>query len=301
MHRTLRFGNRIASCAWPCILVLPLLLLGARPTLAQEEPYFVVDNHHLQEPGTLEIGHYSVTGDPKNGNRYVGSELQLEYRLQHWWASELDFDYQTTFNDSTLFTGYAWANRFKILPSNHRLNPVIYLAWEDENGADKSISEIEGHSGESSLTVPNALAERIHEHEIESKLILSHDRNGWDFVGNILADKDLNGPPWEFGYALAISRPLSTRDSEEPCNFCRRKLTPGLELYGGLGDRHSFGLRDTEQYVAPEISWALRGGIALKSSVNLGLNSQSQHVFFHFAVTYAVPGFGHRMRKWFRP
>lgn len=292
--RITRLGIGFAK-GWAVLMILTYLA-GADPLRAQEEPYFVVDNHHLQEAGTLEIANYSVAGEPQMGSRYLGSEFELEYRFEPRWASELDLQYQTTFGDSTIFTGYTWANRFRLLPSNHWINPVLFVAWEDANGADKSIAEIEGSGSEADFTDKNAVARETREHEIETKLILSRDKNGWDFSGNVLAAKELRDTPWQFGYALGLSRPLSTADSERQCDFCRRSITPGLELYGGLGDADRFGFHDTVQYIAPEISWELRSGFAVKMSPNFGLTHASQHGMLHFALIWGFPHFGRRVR-----
>jgi hypothetical protein len=283
---------------WALLMMLTCFAI-AQPLRAQEEPYFVVDNHHLQEAGTLEIANYSVAGDPAIGSRYLGSEFELEYRFQPRWASELDLQYQTTFGDSTIFTGYTWANRIRLLPRNHWVNPVLFLAWEDANGADKSIAEIEGRGTEADFTDRNALAAKTREHEIETKLILSRDQNGWDFSGNVLAAKELRDEPWQFGYALGVSRPLSIADSEDKCDFCRRNINPGLELYGGLGDANAFGFHDTAQYIAPEVSWEFRNGFALKISPSFGMTHTGQHGMLHFALIWGFPHFGRRVRSLF--
>ena len=57
--------------------------------------------------------------------------------------------------------------------------------------------------------------------------------------------------PWEFGYALGVSRPLALAASSKRCVFCRENFAAGVELYGGLGDLDEFGLKDTSHYLAP--------------------------------------------------
>ncbi len=103
------------------LLVAVLVAAAARGANAQEDTYFVTEHHHLHEAGNLGISNYSVLGAPKEGNQYLGSQIEFEYRLTKWWATEVQVDGQTTWNDSTIFIGYSWTNKFKIFPSNRWL------------------------------------------------------------------------------------------------------------------------------------------------------------------------------------
>jgi hypothetical protein len=281
------------------ILVTVSLLLGTPASRAQEEPYFVADSHHLLEPGDLEFSNSYVSGIMKRGREFTGGEFQLEYRLRKWWVTEIGLDGQSTLHESTIFTGYSWVNRFRPFPGNHWVNPVLSVGWEDTNAADKTIAEIEGHGEEANYSMPNDQARKIREREIETKLILSRDHKGCNLTGNVLAAKELGAVPWQFGYALGVSRPLSTKDADEPCNFCLRRVSPGIEFYGGLGDAHHFGLHDTSHYAGPAIAWELSNGVAFKASANFGLTPDSQRTLIHFAVVYGIPGFGRRVRSLF--
>ena len=40
---------------------------------------------------------------------------------------------QHTSNDSTIFTGFRWENRFRPLLHDHFINPVLYLEYENLN------------------------------------------------------------------------------------------------------------------------------------------------------------------------
>jgi hypothetical protein len=51
---------------------------------------------------------------------------------------------QTTPDQSTLFTGFRWENRFRMLMRDHLINPVFYVEFEDTNGADKTLKEVLG-------------------------------------------------------------------------------------------------------------------------------------------------------------
>jgi hypothetical protein len=77
---------------------------------------------------------------------------------------------------------------------------------------------------------------------MELKLIVGSNFRGWNLSENFIAEKNLNGNPWEFGYAWAVSRPLGLAVKANACSFCREKFQAGLEMYGGLGDASNFGL-----------------------------------------------------------
>lgn len=282
------------------IALLLLIVMIGRSGATQEDPYFVTDHHHLPEAGALGMANYSVAGVPKQGHGFLGSEIEFEYRAAKWWATTLELHGQTTFGESTIFTGYTWSNKFKLASEGRlSLNPVFVVSWEDASAADKCVAEIEGHSSFNDFAIPNGVARPEREHEIETRLILSRDHRGWNFAGNILAAKDLSGEPWQFGYSLAFSRPFSTAKSSRSCNVCRRAFSAGMEFYGGLGDAHQFGLSQTSHYLGPAISWELANGIAFKAAPNFGLTQQSQRVFVHFAVIYDIPDFKKRVGEWF--
>lgn len=282
------------------LLLMPVLLVFAVPIAkTQETPYFVTDHHHLPEAGTLGMASYNVGGVPKAGNGFIGSILEFEYRPVKWWATEVQLEGQTTFGESTVFTGYTWVNKFKLAPKNRWINSVLTIGWEDSNAASKSIVEIEGHSARDDFAIPNNVARQIREHEIESKLILSRDYRGWNFAGNIIGVKDLSGEPWQFGYSLGTNRAFSTSGEKSLCPLCRKSFAAGLELYGGLGDAHSFGLQDTAHYLGPVLSWQPREGFAIKAGPHFGLTPQSQRALIHFAVIYDIPEFGTRVKQVF--
>ena len=281
------------------LLAALFMVAAARKANAQEDTYFVTEHHHLHEAGNLGISNYSVLGAPKKGNEFLGSQMELEYRITAFWATEVQVDGQTTRNDSTIFTGYSWTNKFKLFPSNRWLNSAFVVSWEDGNAADKCIAEIEGHGSEEDFALSNSVTRKIHEHEVEMKLIVSRDHKGWNFAGNVMAAKDLAGEPWEFGYSLGTSRPLSTAEKDRHCVFCRRSISAGVEFYGGLGDARSFGLQNTPQYLGPEMSWKLSERLAIKAGPHFGLTRSSQHVLVHFGVVYDIPDFNKQMTELF--
>jgi hypothetical protein len=274
-----------------CALLLVAIAL-ALPARAQES-YFVTYSHQMEEPGNLEIATKSVIASPKSADAFIGNALELEYGVKAWWTTELYLDGQSTANQSSIFTGFRWENRIRPLLREHWVNPVLYVEFEDTS-ADKSLLEVVGHDGVSHFSGRNDRSER--EREAELRLILSSNLKGWNFSENAIAAKNLADDPWEFGYALGVSRPLSLKASALTCNFCRENFTAGAELYGGLGERYSFGLRDTSQYLAPVLQWQLPNGPAMKISPGFGLNENSNRFLLRFGISYEIEQIVSRLR-----
>jgi len=275
---------------WRCALVACGLLLGFLPrAAAQEPPYFVTYSSALEEPGNLEISLKNTQAAPPNANAFLGSALEFEYGVKGWWTTEFYLDGQATKNDSTIFTGFRWENRFRPLLREHFINPVLYVEYENTNRADRSLLEIVGHDSIADLAIPNAAARQEIEREMELKLILSTNTHGWNFSENFIAEKDLNeSEPWEFGYALGASRPLSLISGGKTCFFCRENFAVGAELYGGLGTTDGFGWKATSQYLGPTVSFDIPRGPTILFSPQFGLNDNSAHVLYRFSVSYEV-------------
>jgi hypothetical protein len=278
------------------VLIFPVLCC---PLKAQENPYFVTYDHNLEEPGNLEVEYFSTFSTQSAGNNFHSFWTEFEYGVKAWWTTEFYLDAQTTFHDSTVYTGFKWENRFRVLKHEHWINPVLYAEFEDINGADKTLKEVVGHDGESDYAILNGEARREHNREIELKLILSSNTKGWNFSENIITEKNLSNQPWEFGYALAASRPLALKASAKRCNFCRQNFIVGAELYGGLGDRHSFGLRDTSHYLAPVAGWNLPSGWTLRLSPGFGLNDNSHQFLLRWGISREISGFDQMVRRLF--
>jgi hypothetical protein len=267
------------------------LLFFSLSSPAQESPYIVAYDHYLEEPGNLEIAYFSSFGTQRGGNDYHAFWMEFEYGATAWWTTELYLDGQTTFNDSTMFTGFRWENRFRPLKREHFINPVLYVEYENISGADKIRKEIEGHDVEADSLDPNAILRQEHQHELEFKLLLSSTHKGWNFVENTIATKNLSNAPWEFGYAIGASRPLALKASAKRCSFCRENFIAGVEMYGGLGDRYSFGLHDTSHYLAPVIAWNLPAGWTLRASSGFGLNDNSSRFLLRWGLSREITGF----------
>src|SRR5712691_5406208 len=134
---------------------------------AGEGPFFITYTHQMEEPGNLEFATKNVTGKPGSGNRFLGASTELEYGVKGWWTSEFYLDGQATPGETTLFTGYRIENRFRVLPREHWINPVLYVEFENINGADKSLLEIVGHDGKDDIVDANSEARREKKREIE--------------------------------------------------------------------------------------------------------------------------------------
>ena len=186
-------------------------VLAMHASLPAQENYFVTYSHQLEEPGNLEISAKSITGAPKGGNPFIATALEFEYGINGWWTAELYLDGQTTFHESTVFTGFRIENRIRPFMREHWINPVLYFEFEDLNSADKALLEVVGHDTKEDLVGRNSRAER--EREAELKLILSSNFKGWNVSENFIAEKNLGPSSWEFGYAVGTSRPLALKVS----------------------------------------------------------------------------------------
>jgi hypothetical protein len=269
------------------LVLLPTAILHAA---AQERPYFVTYSHEMEEPGNLDIEIFNAVGKPPGGDRFLGSNIEFEYGVKTWWTTEFYMDGQATVNDSTIFTGYRWENRFRPLLREHWINPVIYVEFENTS-ADKALREVVGHDGVPDFAESNAIARQDKEREIETKLILGSNYHGWNISENIIAEKNLSNDPWEFGYAWAVSRPLKFAASANKCAFCAERFQAGIEMYGGLGDRYTFGLHNTSHYVGPTVNWSAPGNMTLSFSPQFGLNDYSIPRLYRFGISYEIEQF----------
>jgi hypothetical protein len=275
------------------LLALALTCICQQQLHAQESPYIVTYDHYLEEAGSLDVEYFSTAGTQRGSNGFDAFWAEFEYGATAWWTTELYLDGQTTFHDSTLFTGFHWENRFRPLQGEHFVNPVIYIEYEQTSGADKILKEVEGHDVESDYADRNALLRKEHDHELEFKVLLSKTFKGWNVALNPLATKNLSpSDPWEFGYAVGVSHPLAMKASPRHCNFCRENFVVGAELYGGLGDTESYGLHETSQYIAPVAAWNLPTGWTLRLSPGFGLNNDSHRLLTRWGVSREFPGFG---------
>ena len=274
-----------------------LLFITTRSSLAQESPFFVTYTHHMEEPGNLDVEVSSTTGVPRSGQRFYSAPyMELEYGVTARWTSELYVEGQSTWGDSTVFTGWRLENRYRPLKREHWINPVLYLEYEDLNEASRIQKEVEG--GGPDLSSRNALLTPLHDHELESKLILSSDYHDWNISENFIVAKNFSRSEGvEFGYAFGASRPLATLASGASCRFCRENFILGAEMYGGLGSTLGFGVRDTALYLAPVWSWMVSDNSTLRFSPGFGLTHESNALLLRFGYTYEIQGVGSKISK----
>ncbi len=281
------------------LLSLAALILLAVSAAAQSNPFFVTYDHHLEEPGNLEISHQSNIGFQKHDlPTYWAPLLELEYGVTGWWSSSLYLEAASQPHDSTVFTGYRLENRFKPLKAEHKINPILYFEFEDINEASRIQKEIVGHAEPSNE--PFSELRHEHEREIEAKLILSSSVKNWTISENFIVEKNLSQDEgFEFGYAFGTYRPLSTIASGKECRFCRENFAAGIEMYGGLGSTEAFGISQTAHYLAPGLVWRLSDTSNVKVSPAFGLTENSARMLLRFGYTYEINGFGSKVAHLF--
>jgi len=282
------------------LFFLTLLLFSCHSSFAQESPYIVTYDHYLEEPGNLEVEYFSTFGTQRGGNDFHAFWTEFEYGTTAWWTTELYLDGQTTFSDSTLFTGFRVENRVRLLDREHLINPVLYVEYEQTSGADKIIKEVEGHDSESDFDEPNGVLRQEQDHELELKLLTSSTFKGWNVALNPIFTKNLSpSEPWEFAYAVGASRPLALKALPNRCSFCRENFIAGVEMYGGLGNAQHLGLPGTSHYLAPAIAWNLPSDWTIRLSSGFGLNDNSHRLLLRWGLSREFSGFGELVRHLF--
>jgi hypothetical protein len=261
-------------------------LAAAVHASAQERPYFVTYDHYLEERGNLEIAFATTTGIPRNNHAvYTAPWAELELGLTGWWTAELYLEGVTTRGDGNGFTGWRLEHRFRPLRSEHRVNPVLYVEYEDINEASRIQKEIVGAGAIAFEPIRDLRGG--HAREIEGKLILSSAIGNWNVSENFILEKNLSRSEGvEFGYSAGVSRPLGTLASGTACRFCAENFVVGVEAYGGLGSTEGFARREQRHYLAPVIGWQLADRVALKASTAFGLTGSSDRALVRVGLTY---------------
>ncbi len=282
------------------LLKLVFLLLALGPIgSAQESPLFVTYTHHMEEPGNLDVETSATSGVPRSGQRfYVAPYLELEYGVTAQWTAELYLEADSAWADSTVFTGWRFENRYKLLKREHWINPVLYLEYENLSEASRIQKEIEG--GGPDLTSSHRILAGERAHELETKLILSSDYHDWNVSENFIVAKNFSKSEGvEFGYAFGVSRPLARLASGANCRFCRENFIAGAEMYGGLGSTLAFSPRGSVHYVAPTVAWAVSDNSTFRFSTGFGLTRDSSPVLLRFGYAYEIQNFGSRISRIF--
>ena len=254
---------------------------------AQERPYFVTYSHEMEEPGNLDIEFFNAVGKPPGGNRFIGSNIEFEYGATAWWTTEFYLDGQVTVHDSTIFTGYRWENRFRPLLREHWINPVIYIEFENTS-ARQSAARSGGPRRQGRFLEPNAEARQDKERELELKLILGSNYRGWNISENIIAEKNLSNEPWEFGYAVGASRPLSSGGERAQLHVLRREVSSRSRNVRRIGRPLQFRTASDLALSGPLINWTAPNGMTFSFSPQFGLNDYSIPRLYRFGVSYEI-------------
>ena len=274
--------------------VWAVVVLASAMSFAQESPYFVTYDHHLEERGNVAVETSTTMGVPQAPEKpepdergqsfYAAPYVELEYGVTNRFTASAYIEGQGTLGDSALFTGWRVEGRYRPFADEHRINPVLYLEYESLNDASRIAKDIVGSGPD--LDVSNDWLRASKAHELETKLILSSDIRQWNVAGNFIVDKNLlRGEGFEFGYAVGISKALAKPGTGRDCAFCRQRFVTGLELYGGLGTTiQGVGLHDTAQYVAPTVSWSLKQRGTVRFSTAVGVGHESSRMLFRMGV-----------------
>jgi hypothetical protein len=278
---------------------LIIVILASPSSWAGDGPFMITYTHQMEEKGDMEIATMGVTGNPSNGNRFLGVATELEYGLTDRWVTSLYLDGQATDSRSATFTGYKWENRFRLLSRERWINPVVYVEFQNINGADKTLLDVVNHDSNDDLIQPNGDGHHEKKREIETKLILGSHFKGWTIAENLIAEKNIKHQPFEFGYAVGFGRPLAVAAGPDRCNFCAENVQLGVEMYGGLGTHDDFGLRRTSQYVAPTVAWTFANGTTFRVSPGFGVTDASASLLLRFGLSYDIDEFGRAVRSLF--
>jgi hypothetical protein len=291
---------QLISMLRPLVFLVLAFLALVPPASTQEDPFFVTYTHHMEEPGNLEMETSATSSIPRAGQRfYVAPYVEFEYGVTARWTSEFYLESDSSWGDSTVFTGWRLENRYKPLKREHGINPVLYLEYEDLNEASRIQKEIEGEGPDLTSSHRTLTGER--DHELETKLILSSDFHDWNISENLIAAKNFSQSEGvEFGYSFGAYRPLATLASGTSCRFCLENFLVGAEMYGGLGSTLDFTPCGSAHYIAPVVAWAVSDNATLRFSPGFGLTSISSAVLLRFGYTYEIQNFGSRLSKPFR-
>jgi len=256
---------------------------------AQERAYFVTYDHYLEEPGNLEVAIASTTGRPKNGHSvYTAPWIELEYGLTGWWTGELYLEGVTAGGEGQGLTGWRFESRFRPLKGEHRLNPVLYVEYENITEASRIQKEIVGAGSLPFEPIAELQAERAH--ELEGKLILSSVVGAWNVAENFIVERNLSASEGvEFGYGVGTSRAVGTLASGTSCHVCAENFVVGVEAYGGLGSTEGFVRSQQRHYIAPVVGWHPTSRSTLKASAALGLTETSDRYLLRFGFAYELP------------
>lgn len=262
--------------------------------MAGQDANFVLYNHYMEEKGELEVEVYSDYGRVGRGEpNYTAQLYEIEYGVTDLWTSSLYLEAAKTFEEggSYDFASFRWENRYRLFKDETLLNPVVYVEYEQKWPESRIVRSAVGRTD--SPEGPEEI-----EHEIETKLILSHDfSSNLNVAFNTIQEIKLDNGVWAFGYAAGLnyvfyrSFDASTAPASEAGenNFGLNKLTLGLEAFGGLGDSVkglTLSSDKTEQYAGIGLRADFTNDFHVGIGGAFGLTRDSEDAIVRFTAGY---------------
>jgi len=266
-----------------------LFATAAWPAAAQERAYFVTYDHYLEEPGNLEIAVANTSGLAKGDNHsYNAPWLEIEYGVRGWWTTEFYFEGVMAGPDGSGVAGWRFENRFRPMKAEHRINPVLYVEYENTSEASRIQKEVVGSGSLAFEPIADLRRERAH--ELEGKVILSSAVGSWNVSENLIVEKNLSADEGiELGYSVGVSRSLASLASGTACRFCRENFLVGVEAYGGLGSTADTTIREARHFLAPVLGWRVSERSTLKLSAGFGMTEPSDRLLLRVGWAYELP------------
>lgn len=237
------------------------LVMFHASVFAGNGPFFVTYDHHPAEKGEFEImlmNDFAVKS--RVGKDYVAQMMEVEYGVTDRWTTEPMWEWQKTYGDSMLFTGWRWENRVRLFKRELPVNPMLYAEWENLNGATKFKMEVSGFRDKEAER--NKVARKEQERILETRLVLGKDFGPLTVAFNWINETDTQRKNAEtaFGYSFGVKYTFNSSHSEKSMEEHHEEhkgtqWVVGAEMYGALGDTHTFGIYgdDQEHYFAPVI------------------------------------------------
>lgn len=252
------------------------LVLGAAPSLrAGNGPYFNTYTHHMEQgEWELEVGTDAVR--PPEGPWMYGQLLELEHGFSPHWASALYLLGSFAPGEAGRVDGYKAHVRYRPVAENRFFLPTFYLEYEQFHHepvyrqAVTGLLEEESEEGFST------------EREMEARLIFSQDWPWGNGAFDLVAEKNLDGGRWEFGYTAGLAfkgpaRLIPGAAALDPDGDGDSHVLFGLEAFGGLGEEGRFGPGGRRaHYLQPFVAVPLTARLAVKGAYAFGLTSGTE-------------------------
>lgn len=271
--------------------------LWASPARAGNGANFVLYNDHMEEKGTTEIQVFSdfsnVGGDEKN---YSAQLLEIEYGITDLWTTALYLEGVKASGEDYELGSFRFENRVRLFSQPTLLNPVLYIEYEQKQPESQFILSVVGR------TDGEKVGEEATEHELETRLILGHDfSDRFNIAFNWINELNFDDGVWAYGYATGLNYVLfrtsggekdvaqRERKGFEPNSLDLKKLTLGIEVYGGLGDSVrglTIDSGKTQQYAGVNLQAGLENHVHLGIGGAFGLTGDSDNAILRLTAGY---------------